>query len=139
MKKYIMIVMCILCMLLSSCKITQMQIKGDEELNPLIEIATRRIAYKIINNEPDKIDYLISKCDEILKEDIKDNYGLIESGFKYVLKRFSNDVTLQDDIISLAKYYGVKLKEPTIELDIGERRSLQKMTEVFRDILIRHK
>lgn len=131
MRKFLLIALVTFFTLTASGCLT-MQIKGDEQLNPIVEITARRVANGIAKNSPDKVNYIIKECDKILSVDIEDGIPLMTTAIKYAVDKYTNDPLLFKDIMSLAKFYGVDLKDPEIDLDLGDVRSLRNALEEFR-------
>lgn len=124
--------------LTQGCSIRDMvkiQVVGDEQINPFLKIATRRITDKIIERNPDKLEYIRQKCDEILATNIKDSEPILIDAVKYAVENFSDDPELTDDITSLIKFYGIDVAAIEIDLDMGQTRKLMDSIRRVRDKL----
>jgi len=111
------------------------QVKDDEALIGVTEIIARRIALKVSNNESEKISYIKEKCDEILATDINDSGPLLETALRYAVTNYTGDKLLYDDILSLCKLFGIDLKSPDMDFDMGELRTLRAGLLAFRKVL----
>ena len=112
------------------------QVKDDEAMNGVVEIISRRVATNVLKSEtPEKLEYLRSKCDEILSMDLEESYPLMETALRYGVARYSGDPLLYDDILSLCKLFGIDLKSPDMDFDMGELRTLRAGLLAFRKVL----
>jgi hypothetical protein len=118
------------CFLLAGC--TTLQIKDDSEINPLAVIAARRIAHNAAIKDPDKVEYLKEKTDEILSAKIEDAKPLLLEAIRYASAHYTGDPMLAEDIISLAGLFRVDLTAPDIDWDIGELRTFYALVRAFR-------
>ena len=112
------------------------QVKNDEAMNGVVEIISRRVATNVLKSEaPDKLEYVKNKCDEILSMDLEESYPLMETALRYGVARYSGDPLLYDDILSLCKLFGIDLKSPDMDFDMGELRTLRAGLLAFRKVL----
>lgn len=112
-----------------------LQVKSDEAMNGITEIVARRVAVNVAKAEPDKVQYLKEKCDEILSVGIEESAPLLQEAARYAVNRYIGDPLLYDDIMSMFKLFGVTPDVPEINPDMGELRTLRNAVAVFRKAL----
>jgi hypothetical protein len=135
MENLVMVLMlvCLISFLGEGC--VTIQVKDDTAIDGVTEIIARRIAVNVAAKEPDKIQYLREKCDEILAADVEKSYPLIQTAIRYAAEKYTGDSLLYDDVLSLLKLFGVTPDVPDINLDMGELRTLRNAIAVFRKTL----
>lgn len=131
--KYAIMVSLSVCMFFTGC--VTLQVKSDEAMNGLTEIIVRRIAVNVAKTEPEKMQYLKEKCDEILAVGIEDSAPLLQEAARYAVNRYTGDPLLYDDIMSMFKLFGVTPDVPEINPDMGDLRTLRNAIAVFRKAL----
>ena len=129
MKRFLIVLMA-LC--LTGC--VTLQIKDDAEINAIAEIAVRRIAYQLALKEPEKVDYLISKADEILNaaDNIDAVKPLLITGLRYAAEKYAGDPLIADDLVSLLKLFRVDFDSVDIDMDRGEVRTLLVLVQALK-------
>lgn len=131
--KYAIMVSLSVCMFFTGC--VTLQVKNDEAMNGITEIIARRIAVNVAQTEPDRVQYLKEKCDEILSVGLEESAPLLQEAARYAVNRYIGDPLLYDDIMSMFKLFGVTPDVPDINLDMGELRTLRNAMAVFRKAL----
>lgn len=130
------ILLVVLVMVIAACQgCVTLQVKSDEAMNGITEIVARRVAVNVAKAEPDKVQYLKEKCDEILSVGLEESAPLLQAAVKYAMQRYTGDPLLYDDILSLMKLFGVTPDVPEINPDMGELRTLRNAVAVFRKAL----
>lgn len=131
--KYAIMVSLSVCMFFTGC--VTLQVKNDEAMNGITEIIARRIAVNVAQTEPDRVQHLKEKCDEILSAGIDESAPLIQEAARYAVRRYTGDPHLYDDIMSMMKLFGVTPDMPEFNPDMGELRTLRNAIAVFRKAL----
>lgn len=128
------VLVCWIMLVFSGCSfsIPNWQVIGDEELNPIAEMAARRIGQAIAKNA--NVETINNYCNDIINEDISDSdmQALTLTGLRYLADKYAHDPMLADDLISIIKLLGVDLKAPELDLDRGKIRLLKALITAFQ-------